>query len=158
MERLTIRNSDGSVSQPTDSTFEKVFNKLAEYEDIGLEPYEVKRLKTCSPDDFSIGLVFEQYRDRLNKLQRNSESEYSEQEETLVLFSAAMRLLFKDGIADVFTVDNFIRSVERGSFNDYDGIGCFSAIDGEKQKEIRCDADWLKENRADYPFVLWYNK
>lgn len=33
MNRLTIRNSDGSVSQPTHSTFEKVFNRLAEYED-----------------------------------------------------------------------------------------------------------------------------
>ena len=32
-ERLTIRNSDGSVSQPTHSTFEKVFNRLAELED-----------------------------------------------------------------------------------------------------------------------------
>lgn len=28
MERLTIRNTDGSVSQPTHSTFEKVFNNL----------------------------------------------------------------------------------------------------------------------------------
>lgn len=34
MNRLTIRNSDGSVSQPTHSTFEKVFNRLAEYEDM----------------------------------------------------------------------------------------------------------------------------
>ena len=32
-ERLTIRNSDGSVSQPTNSTIEKVFNRLAEFED-----------------------------------------------------------------------------------------------------------------------------
>ena len=32
-ERLTIRNSDGSVSQPTHSTFERVFNRLAELED-----------------------------------------------------------------------------------------------------------------------------
>ena len=32
-ERLTIRNSDGSVSQPTHSTFGKVFNRLAELED-----------------------------------------------------------------------------------------------------------------------------
>ena len=32
-DRLTIRNSDGSVSQPTHSTFEKVFNRLAELED-----------------------------------------------------------------------------------------------------------------------------
>lgn len=34
MNRLTIRNIDGSVSQPTHSTFEKVFNRLAEYEDM----------------------------------------------------------------------------------------------------------------------------
>ena len=32
-ERLTIRNSDGSVSQPTHSTFGKVFYRLAELED-----------------------------------------------------------------------------------------------------------------------------
>ena len=34
MNRLTIRNSDGTVSQPTHSTFENVFNRLAEYEDM----------------------------------------------------------------------------------------------------------------------------
>ena len=44
MKRLTIRNSDGSVSQPTNSTFEKVFIRLAEYEDTGLEPVEIKSL------------------------------------------------------------------------------------------------------------------
>jgi hypothetical protein len=31
--RLTIRNSDGSVSQPTNTTIESVFERLAEYED-----------------------------------------------------------------------------------------------------------------------------
>lgn len=31
--RLTIRNSDGSVSQPTNVTIESVFERLAEYED-----------------------------------------------------------------------------------------------------------------------------
>lgn len=41
MKRLTIRNSDGTVSQPTHSTFENVFNRLAEYEDTGLEPEEI---------------------------------------------------------------------------------------------------------------------
>ena len=44
MDRLTIRNSDGSISQPTHSTFEKVFNRLAEYEDTGLTPEEVKEM------------------------------------------------------------------------------------------------------------------
>ena len=44
MTRLTIRNSDGSVSQPTHSTFEKVFNKLAEYEDLGKTPEELRKI------------------------------------------------------------------------------------------------------------------
>lgn len=34
MKRLTIRNSDGSVSQPTTTTFEVVMYRLAAYEDI----------------------------------------------------------------------------------------------------------------------------
>ena len=33
MERLTIRNSDGTVSQPTSTTVEAVFYRLADYED-----------------------------------------------------------------------------------------------------------------------------
>lgn len=40
-ERLTIKNSDGTYSQPTDTTFEKVFNKLAQLEDI-LEKYNIE--------------------------------------------------------------------------------------------------------------------
>jgi hypothetical protein len=33
MERLTMKNSDGTYSQPTHLTFEKMFYKLAEFED-----------------------------------------------------------------------------------------------------------------------------
>lgn len=33
MKRLTIKNSDGTYSQATDTTFEKIFNKCAEFED-----------------------------------------------------------------------------------------------------------------------------
>ena len=47
-ERLTIRNSDGSVSQPTNSTIEKVFNRLAELED-DLESGKIIRLP-CKVD------------------------------------------------------------------------------------------------------------
>lgn len=39
-ERLTIKNSDNTYSQPTDTTFEMVFNKLGELEDI-LEKYGI---------------------------------------------------------------------------------------------------------------------
>ena len=42
-ERLTIRNSDGSVSQPTNTTIEKVFYRLAELED-DLESGKIVRL------------------------------------------------------------------------------------------------------------------
>lgn len=46
MERLTIRNSDGSVSQPTDLNWAAALEKLAAYEDTGLEPEEVFTLQT----------------------------------------------------------------------------------------------------------------
>lgn len=45
MERLTIRNSDGSVSQPTNTTVEAVFCRLAEYEDTDLTPADVRDMK-----------------------------------------------------------------------------------------------------------------
>lgn len=157
MERLTIRNGDGSVSQPTDSTFEKVFNKLAEYEDTGMEPRDIRRMKDFPPDNFSIGLIFEQYMKRIKELQENGDTYYDE-EKTLELFSSAMRVLFKRGFGDVFTVDNFIGAVSGGGFIDYDGRGYFATIDGTEEKEIRCDVEWLKNNRGDYPFVIWYNK
>lgn len=38
MKRLTIRNSDGSVSQPLYTTVADAFFRLAAYEDTGLEP------------------------------------------------------------------------------------------------------------------------
>lgn len=41
MERLTIRNSDGSVSQPTDLKWAAALEKLAAYEDTGLTPEEI---------------------------------------------------------------------------------------------------------------------
>lgn len=45
MERLTIRNSDGSVSQPTTTTFEAVMYRLAAYEDTRLTPDEIELMK-----------------------------------------------------------------------------------------------------------------
>ena len=45
MERLTIRNSDGTVSQPTSTTVEAVFYRLADYEDTNREPAEIRKLE-----------------------------------------------------------------------------------------------------------------
>ena len=47
--RLTIRNSDGSVSQPTNVTIESVFERLAEYEDTEEQGLLVRFL--CKPGD-----------------------------------------------------------------------------------------------------------
>lgn len=44
MERLTIKNSDGSHSQPTDTTFYEIFNKLGELEDV-LESWHIENLE-----------------------------------------------------------------------------------------------------------------
>ena len=100
----------------------------------------------------------EQYMKKIRSLQESGKQDYSEEEKALELFSSAMRILFRQGYGAVFTVDNFIESVSHGSFIDYDGIGYFCTIDGKEKQEIRCDEKWLKKNRGDYPFVLWYNK
>ena len=54
MERLTIRNSDGSVSQPTVTTIQAVFKKLAAYEDTGLEPADIEELQAKVPQWISV--------------------------------------------------------------------------------------------------------
>lgn len=41
MKRMTIRNSDWTVSQPTNLNWENVLYRLAAYEDSGLEPEEI---------------------------------------------------------------------------------------------------------------------
>ena len=46
VKRLTIRNSDGSTSQPTDLKWTEALEKLADYEDSGLTPAEVRSM--CS--------------------------------------------------------------------------------------------------------------
>ena len=44
MKRMTIRNSDWTVSQPTNLNWENVLYRLAAYEDTGLEPEEIERI------------------------------------------------------------------------------------------------------------------
>ena len=56
MDRFTIRNSDGSVSQPTDLAWCNALYKLAEYEDEaeqrekGCGKCDTTQLKTLHPD------------------------------------------------------------------------------------------------------------
>ena len=54
MQRLTIRNSDGSVSQPIDTTVDDVFQRLADYEDLGFTPDELKAIVASSGKEGSL--------------------------------------------------------------------------------------------------------
>ena len=45
MKRMTIRNSDWTVSQPTNPNWENVLYRLADYEDTGLEPEEIYEVR-----------------------------------------------------------------------------------------------------------------
>ena len=67
MERLTIKNSDGTHSQSSDCTFEKMFNNLVEFEDFmeeqGFESLEDLKSKLNKKfhiynDDVRQGKVF----------------------------------------------------------------------------------------------------
>ena len=51
MERTTIRNSDGSVSQPINLDWDGALRKLAAYEDTGLTAEQVKAQKWISVKD-----------------------------------------------------------------------------------------------------------
>ena len=53
MERMTIRNSDGSVSQPTDLKWAEALDRLAAYEDTGLEPEQCKKAKAIIESAFN---------------------------------------------------------------------------------------------------------
>lgn len=53
MERLTIRNSDGSVSQPTGLNWAEALKRLASYEDTGLTPEQCENAKTIIESAFS---------------------------------------------------------------------------------------------------------
>ena len=58
MKRLTIRNSDGTVSQPMDTHWADVFERLAEYEDTGLTPEECAEYRKFEDEAVSKGVPF----------------------------------------------------------------------------------------------------
>ena len=68
MERLTIRNSDGSVSQPTNLNWAAALERLAAYEDTGLTPEEVlQKSETNNRPQYVIKLDGDYYAGRNEK-------------------------------------------------------------------------------------------
>lgn len=64
MERLTMRNSDGSYSQPTHTTFEAMFYRLAEFEDF----MEANKFENIKELQNAINGKFEGFFDEKHKI------------------------------------------------------------------------------------------
>ena len=114
------------------------------------------------PDDWDILSIMDGYMNDVNKVYADSDTrncdKWNAKEKLGEIYAQAIRILFNRGFGDIMTVDNFIKDVEEGYFIDYDGQGYFCDMEGEKHECITCDVDWLKENRKDYPFIIWYNR
>ena len=61
MKRMTIRNSDWTVSQPTNLNWENVLYRLAAYEDTGLEPDEIADFMKRWEQAVEIGGMLKKY-------------------------------------------------------------------------------------------------
>ena len=71
----------------------------------------------------------------------------------------AMLIAAKIGFGDCYPIDTFIERVKDGSFIDDDGNGSWVDFEGNKISSIRCDTEWLKNNKPENAkFIMWYNK
>lgn len=61
MKRMTIRNSDWTVSQPTNLNWENVLYRLAAYEDTGLDPDEIADFMKRWEQAVEIGGMLKKY-------------------------------------------------------------------------------------------------
>ena len=103
---------------------------------------------------WEITMIIEHYNEKMKGLDSFSE----EAEEIQELYAQALRIQCGEDCGYIMTVDDFIEEVRIGSFVDYDGSGVFADWEGNRKEYIRCDVNWLQENRKDYPFVKWFNK
>lgn len=60
----------------------------------------------------------------------------------------------KECFGDVYDTDDFVRIVNSGYINDFDGIGVFH--NGENETNIDVFSDYPDSKK--YPYVCWYNK
>lgn len=81
--------------------------------------------------------------------------EYEKYEE---LYAQAIRLQCSCDYGHIYTIDDFIKAVSELLLINYDGVGYFMTIDGDKADYVNCNVDWLNDNKKDYPYVIWYNK
>ena len=95
---------------------------------------------------------------RYNNRAAKTEKYSPEGEALRELYAQNLRLQCRKEYVHIITVDDFIHWVDEGYVIDYDGHGRWCDWDGNTDDYIRCDVNWLQKNRAEYPFVAWYNK
>lgn len=116
MKRLTIRNSDGTVSQPTTTSIEALFYRLAAYEDTGLEPEEIVKLYKENEELINATMVLRKT-DNQKKQTVTYEMEYNaelshENVRTIakIIFDNLMKADLKHRMGDIISDDyNFDR-------------------------------------------------
>lgn len=60
--------------------------------------------------------------------------------------------------ANVFTFDDFVRHVNNGYINSYDGVGYFH--NGREETDLIVNVSRITSNttlRDRYPYICWYN-
>lgn len=85
--------------------------------------------------------------------------ERDDSKDPYIMAANAMLIVIKKGFGDCFAIDDFIKNVECGGFIDYDGSGRWVDKEGNDLGYIRCDVEWLKQNKPENAeFIMWYNK
>lgn len=98
--------------------------------------------------------LLEQFKDAVGK---TDPSDYDILDD---LYSQAIRLQLKfNDDCDIAVAFDFLEAVKLNFFTDYDGIGYFLNYDGERIGKLRCNVQWLLDNRPkEAYFVAWYGK
>lgn len=113
--------------------------------------------------EWEIGVLIDHYVDRKNQLSAKEDvmdfrEFFKAEDELSELYSRAIILNVKHGYGIYYPIDDFIDSVKRGSYVDYDGIGYLLDIDGNKIGPSRCNAKWLEESKKQGAvYVSWFN-
>lgn len=94
-------------------------------------------------------------------LERFYNTDYPEEilEEKLMDLANAVLIMSRKGYGDLYFIEDFIEEVAIGGFIDYDGRGEWVDAEGNAIDYIRCDVDWLLNNKPENAkFIAWYNK
>lgn len=75
-------------------------------------------------------------------------------------FAHRIRLWMNYPYGDIMSFEEFLYAVRHGGFIDYDGQGYFiDDTTGEEIKGIRCDVEWLINNKPENSnHIMWFNK